>query len=104
MFCTKLAQTLIVAATDTTAITLTWALALMLKNPFTMKKARDEIDKLVGKDQIVSESDIKDLPYLQAIIKETLRLYPVAPTGIPHMAIEDCEIGNKKKSRHRRES
>lgn len=94
VYCTKLAQTLIVAATETTAITLTWALALMLKNPFTLKKARDEIDKLVGKDQNVSESDIKDLPYLQAVIKETLRLYPPAPLGAPHMTIEDCELGN----------
>ena len=36
--------------------------------------------------------DIKDLIYLQAIVKETLRLYPLGPLSVPHEAMEDCHV------------
>ena len=41
-----------------------------------MKKTREEIDSVVGKSRLVEESDIVNLPYLQAIVKEVLRLHP----------------------------
>ena len=44
-----------------------------------MNKAREEIDSVVGKTRLVEESDIPNLPYIQAIAKETLRLHPTAP-------------------------
>lgn len=44
-----------------------------------MEKARQEIDFVVGKMRLVEESDIVNLPYLQAIVKETLRLHPTGP-------------------------
>ncbi|KAF9591648.1 hypothetical protein IFM89_005229 [Coptis chinensis] len=84
--------TMIVAATDTTMVTLTWALSLLLNNKHVLKKAQDEIDVQVGKDKRVEEQDIEKLVYLQAIVKETLRLYPPAPLSIQHEAIEDCTI------------
>jgi cytochrome P450 len=56
-------------------ITLTWALSLLLNHSDTLKKAYEELDKVVGRDRRVDESDIKNLVYLQAIVKETLRLY-----------------------------
>jgi cytochrome P450 len=40
----------------------------------------------------VESSDIKNLVYLQAIVKETLRLYPPGPLLVPHEALEDCYI------------
>ncbi|GAY40585.1 hypothetical protein CUMW_053090 [Citrus unshiu] len=49
--------TLIVAATDTTAVTLTWAIALLLNNPDVLKKAQDELDIQVGTERQVNESD-----------------------------------------------
>lgn len=57
-----------------------------------MRKAREEIDKNVGKKRWVEETDIKHLVYLQAIVKETLRLYPPGPLSVPHQAIENCEV------------
>ncbi|WCJ35337.1 cytochrome P450 family 82 subfamily C polypeptide 4 [Euphorbia peplus] len=82
---------LIVGAGDTTTTTLTWAVSLLLNNPSTLKKAQEELDLNVGKDREVEESDIKNLVYIQAIIKETLRLYPVAPI-IPREFMEDCTV------------
>ncbi|XXG55691.1 hypothetical protein AAC387_Pa03g3301 [Persea americana] len=87
-----LSLALILAGTDTTAATLTWALSLLLNNPGVLKKAQDELDTQVGKERNVEESDIQNLVYLQAIIKETMRLYPAAPLAIPHQAMESCYI------------
>uniref|UniRef100_A0A6N2KWW0 Cytochrome P450 n=1 Tax=Salix viminalis TaxID=40686 RepID=A0A6N2KWW0_SALVM len=76
-----------------TATTLTWALSLLLNNPAVLKAAQEELDKQVGREKWVEESDIQKLKYLQAIVKETLRLYPPGPlTGIRE-AMEDCSIG-----------
>ncbi|KAI3956383.1 hypothetical protein MKW92_032030, partial [Papaver armeniacum] len=84
---------LIVAASDTTSLAMTWALSLLLTNPNVLRKAQDEIDTKVGKDRIIEENDIECLVYLQAIVKETLRLYPPGPLSVPHEAMEDCIVG-----------
>ncbi|WOG95801.1 hypothetical protein DCAR_0415130 [Daucus carota subsp. sativus] len=83
---------LILGGYDTTSATLMWALSLMLNNRHVLKKAQDEMDKYVGRDRQVKESDVKDLTYLQAIVKETLRLYPAAPLSPQHEAMEDCTV------------
>ncbi|XP_028802957.1 cytochrome P450 CYP82D47-like [Neltuma alba] len=83
---------LILAATDTTTATLTWALSLLLNNREVLKKAVDEVDGQVGGERLASESDLKNLPYLQAILKETLRLYPAAPLNLLHKSMEDCTV------------
>ncbi|GMI76926.1 cytochrome P450, family 82, subfamily C, polypeptide 2 [Hibiscus trionum] len=81
---------LVVGGGDTTMVTMTWALSLLLNNPRVLKKAKDELNKHVGKHRALEESDIEDLPYLQAIIKETLRLYPPGPVIGLRAAIKDC--------------
>ncbi|XP_028779091.1 cytochrome P450 CYP82D47-like [Neltuma alba] len=83
---------LILAATDTTAVTLTWALSLLLNNSQVLKKAVHELDTQVGRERLVVESDLKNLPYLQAIIKETMRLYPAAPLSVVHESVQDCAV------------
>ncbi|KAL6131085.1 hypothetical protein ACLB2K_069463 [Fragaria x ananassa] len=84
----------LLGGTDTTAVTLTWALSLLLNNPEVLKKAQLELDNHVGRDRQVNESDVKNLVYLQAIMKETLRLYPAAPLSVPHESREDCTVGD----------
>lgn len=73
--------------------TLTWAVSLLLNNPSSLKLAKDELDRNVGINRWVEESDTKNLTYLQAIVKETLRLYPPGPLSGPREATEDCHIG-----------
>ncbi|KAK8290713.1 hypothetical protein V6Z11_D06G015500 [Gossypium hirsutum] len=84
---------LILGAEDTTSITLTWALSLLLNNRDKLSKVQQELDVHIGKDRLLlTESDTKNLVYLQSIIKETLRLYPPAPLSVIHEAIEDCTV------------
>ncbi|KAI3461837.1 hypothetical protein Pfo_018500 [Paulownia fortunei] len=83
---------LILAGSDTTSIHLTWLLSVLLNNRQVMQRAQEEIDTKVGKERWVEESDIKNLVYLQAIVKETLRLFPPGPLSVPHEAMEDCHV------------
>ncbi|CAI0444245.1 unnamed protein product [Linum tenue] len=83
---------LFLAGTDTTSSTLVWAMAELLRNPDVLAKAKKELDQIVGKGNHLRESDIHRLPYLQSIIKETLRLHPAVPLLIPRKARADVEI------------
>ncbi|XP_059296256.1 xanthotoxin 5-hydroxylase CYP82C4-like [Lycium ferocissimum] len=83
---------LIMTASESTAETLIWALSLLMNDTRSLKVAQDELDEHVGRNRWVEESDIKNLPYLQAIIKETLRLYPPGPLSGPREASEDCYV------------
>ncbi|XP_050267317.1 cytochrome P450 CYP82D47-like [Quercus robur] len=83
---------LMLAGTDATTITLTWALSLLLNNFEALRKAQQELDLQVGRERQVEESDMKNLVYLQAIIKETMRLYPAASLSVPHESTEDCTL------------
>ncbi|CAH8315336.1 unnamed protein product [Eruca vesicaria subsp. sativa] len=84
--------TMILAGTETTAVTLEWALSNLLNHPEILKKARAEIDDKIGSDRLLEESDIENLPYLQYIVSETLRLYPSVPLLIPHLSSDDCKV------------
>ena len=81
------------AASDTTTVTLTWTLSQLLNNHDVLKKAQQELDTFIGRERLPNESDMKNLVYLQAIIKETLRLNPAAPLSVPHESLEDCTVG-----------
>ncbi|XP_059318281.1 nicotine N-demethylase CYP82E3-like [Lycium ferocissimum] len=83
---------IILDGADTTAVQWTWLMSLLLNNPNVMRRAREEIHIKVGKNKWIEESDVQDLAYLQAIIKEALRLYPPAPLLVPHEAVKDCKI------------
>ncbi|KAG4999678.1 hypothetical protein JHK87_020750 [Glycine soja] len=88
-----LIQGMLLAGTDTTAVAIEWAVSSLLNHPEILKKAKDEIDNMVGQDRLVDESDIPKLPYLQNIIYETLRLFAPAPLLLPHYSSEECTIG-----------
>ncbi|KAK4352975.1 hypothetical protein RND71_028493 [Anisodus tanguticus] len=82
---------IILDGADTTAVQWTWLMSLLLNNPNVMRLAQEEIHTKVGKDKWIEESDVQDVVYLQAIIKEALRLYPPAPLLVPHEAVKDCK-------------
>ncbi|XP_031113804.1 geraniol 8-hydroxylase-like [Ipomoea triloba] len=70
---------LFVAGTDTSSSTLEWAIAELLKNPNIMAKAQAELADVIGKGKQLREADVTHLPYLQCVIKETLRIHPPTP-------------------------
>ncbi|WRX20105.1 Cytochrome P450 - like 10 [Theobroma cacao] len=84
---------MILAGTDTSAVTLEWAMSNLLNHPEVLKKARAEIDSQIGQENLIDEPDVSKLHYLQSVISETLRLYPALPLLLPHMASSDCTIG-----------
>ncbi|KAE8668416.1 3-deoxy-D-manno-octulosonic acid transferase-like [Hibiscus syriacus] len=67
---------LFMAGSETTSSTIEWALTELLCNPKTMMEAKAELSGVVGPNKRVEESDIGNLPYLNAVIKETFRLHP----------------------------
>lgn len=69
-----------------------WAIAELIRHPKIMAQAQQELDSVVGKDRYVNESDLSQLPYLQAIIKETFRLHPSTPLSLPRIASESCQV------------
>ncbi|KAJ4842282.1 hypothetical protein Tsubulata_023807, partial [Turnera subulata] len=80
------------AGTDTTAITVEWALAELINHPEVLEKARKEIKEVAGNNnRLIQESDGPNLPYIHAIIKETFRLHPPIPM-ISRKSIEDCKV------------
>lgn len=70
-----------------------WAMSLLLNHPEILKKARTEIDTIVGHARMIKESDLPELHYLKNIISETLRLCQPGPSLLPHEASDDCSIG-----------
>nr|UUY85544.1 camptothecin hydroxylase [Camptotheca acuminata] len=81
------------AGSETSAITLEWAISLLLNNPEVLGRLRAEIDDHVGHGRLLDDSDIVKLPYLRCIINETLRLYPPTPLLLPHCSSEDYTVG-----------
>ncbi|KAF2298997.1 hypothetical protein GH714_029621 [Hevea brasiliensis] len=70
-----------------------WAMAEMMLHPQVMKKAQEELTNVVGINNLVEEFHIQELPYLHSIVKETLRLHPVAPLLLPRCPTESCNVG-----------
>lgn len=67
-------------------------MALLLNHPEVLEKARTELENQVGNDRLIEEEDLSKLPYLQCLILETFRLFPVAPLLVPHRSSSDCQI------------
>ncbi|KAL7116978.1 hypothetical protein ACP275_03G041500 [Erythranthe tilingii] len=83
----------LMAGTDTSAVTMEWSMSLLLNHPDVLNKAKTELDRYVGGSRLVNEHDITKLPYLRGIINETLRLYPAIPLLVPRESSDDCTIG-----------
>ncbi|MED6132962.1 hypothetical protein PIB30_023860 [Stylosanthes scabra] len=79
------------AGTDSTAVATDWALAELINNPRVLEKAREEVYSVVGKERLVDETDIQNLPYIRAIVKETFRMHPPLPV-VKRKCVAECEV------------
>ena len=61
----------------------------MVAHPKIQKRAQDELDAVVGRSRIPTFGDAPNLPYIQALVKESLRWRPALPLGLPHTTTED---------------
>nr|XP_028955397.1 trans-cinnamate 4-monooxygenase-like [Malus domestica] len=81
------------AAIETTMWSMEWGIAELVNHPEIQKKLREELDAVLGRGVQITEPDIQKLPYLQAVIKETLRLRMAIPLLVPHMNLQDAKLG-----------
>lgn len=88
-----LIQNMNVAAIETTLWSSEWAIAELVNNPEIQRKAREELDTVLGKGVAITEPDVVKLPYLQSIVKEVLRVHMVIPLLLPHLNLEARKLG-----------
>lgn len=82
-----------VAAIETTLWSIEWGIAELVNHPEIQRKLRHELDTVLGPGVPVTEPDTQKLPYLQAVIKETLRLRMAIPLLVPHMNLHEAKLG-----------
>ncbi|KAL4559378.1 hypothetical protein LXL04_031516 [Taraxacum kok-saghyz] len=81
---------ILLGGTETSASAVVWAMTLLMKNPESLKKIQQEVRDVVGNKGKIEECDLYKLNYLKAVIKETFRLYPVAPLLVPRESRDRC--------------
>ncbi|KAH7864383.1 hypothetical protein Vadar_028987 [Vaccinium darrowii] len=84
---------IVVGGTDTTVTTVEWVMAELLHKPKVMKKVQEELADIVGLDNIVEESHMPKLHYLDADLKETFRLHPALPLLVPKRPNKSSIVG-----------
>ncbi|CAI0399178.1 unnamed protein product [Linum tenue] len=89
-------QDIFIAGTETSAATVIWAMTYLMKNPKKLRKAQKEVRQAIEKKRFVKEEDIEQLPYLKAVVKETMRLQPAAPLLLPRESSQDCDFDGHK--------
>ena len=84
---------LLLAGSDTTSTTLTWAFLFMLKHPKCLKKVQEELDLACGKTRTPQWADRVNTPYTEATIHEIQRMANIAFVAAPHSATRDTTLG-----------
>uniref|UniRef100_A0A7N8WVY8 Cytochrome P450, family 17, subfamily A, polypeptide 1 n=1 Tax=Mastacembelus armatus TaxID=205130 RepID=A0A7N8WVY8_9TELE len=82
------------AGVETTTTVLKWAITYLIHHPQVQKHIQEELDNKLGCHRSPQLSDRGSLPYLEATIREVLRIRPVAPLLIPHVALSDTSISD----------
>ncbi|XP_006459505.1 hypothetical protein AGABI2DRAFT_116472 [Agaricus bisporus var. bisporus H97] len=72
----------------TTGVIMTFILAMLL-NPDVQRQAQSEIDSVLGPERLPTFSDLSDLPYFSAVLKDALRWNPAVPSGVPHLTTDE---------------
>lgn len=78
------------AALDTTAHTLEMFVLAAVKNPRKIRLAQEELDRVVGRNRLPDFTDAPNLPYVTALITESMRWRTILPSGIPHANLEEA--------------
>jgi cytochrome P450 len=87
---------MIFRGTDTVAILLEWILARMVLHPDIQAIAQEEIDCVVKDSKVVTDADVQNMPYLQCIVKEALRVHPPGPLlSWARLSVHDVMVGDK---------
>ncbi|KAA3475746.1 cytochrome P450 71A1-like [Gossypium australe] len=81
------------AGIDSSASTVEWTMAELLKHPTAMKKLQEEVRNVVGNKPKVEMEDINKMSCLKCVFKETLRLHPVAPLLLPRHTSATVKVG-----------
>ncbi|KAF5807069.1 putative cytochrome P450 [Helianthus annuus] len=84
---------IMIAGTETTATTVEWAMSNIMQNHNIMKRLQEELVEVVGLNNIVEEHHLPKLKYLDATIKETLRMHSIVPFLIPRSPSKECMVG-----------
>ncbi|MCJ8732765.1 hypothetical protein PDJAM_G00214960 [Pangasius djambal] len=84
---------LLLGGVDTTSNTMMWALYLLSQDPKAQGTLYQEVNSIIKEDKIPTAEDINSMPYLKAVIKETLRMYPVVPMNVRLLSENDVIIG-----------
>ncbi|KAI9571164.1 cytochrome P450 [Boletus coccyginus] len=83
------------AASETTSGSLAVFILAMVLFPEAQKRAQKEIDAVVGSGRLPDFGDRPSLPFIEAVLRETLRWHPVSPLGLPHAtSTEDVYEGS----------
>ncbi|PHT81713.1 Cytochrome 78A6 [Capsicum annuum] len=84
---------MIFRGSDTVAVLIEWILARMVLHPDVQSKIQGELDRIVGRSRSVIESDVTNMVYLPAVVKEVLRLHPPGPLmSWARLAIKDTTV------------
>ncbi|XP_058106331.1 cytochrome P450 89A2-like [Magnolia sinica] len=90
---TTLCYEFLTAGVSTVVSSLQWAMANLVKYPYVQAKLFEEIERVTQKNGgVINEEDLKKMPYLKAVILETLRSHPPIHTLLPHKVSEDISL------------
>ncbi|KAG6394806.1 hypothetical protein SASPL_145396 [Salvia splendens] len=84
---------MMLAIIDNPSNAVEWTMAEMINQPDILAKACEELDRVVGKNRLVQESDLSELNYVKACLKESFRLHPVSPFNLPHVSSKNIVVG-----------
>ncbi|BBN06562.1 protein MpCYP829J1 [Marchantia polymorpha subsp. ruderalis] len=86
----------LIGGIETTAGSIFFVMAELMRNPDVKEKLVKELDEVVGRERVVEESDLINLKYLKMVIKETFRLHPSLPLLLPHESTVPTTVGGYK--------